>query len=224
MLNICNLQKSYSDLKVFEGLNLEIPKKSIVALTGKNGIGKTTLLNILGGITEFVGDVLLDNLSLKHDFDDYLKRTFLISNDPFLYDYLTVSEMIDFISTLAKKDSSLSETYKNKMIQYLELSPYKSVFIKNLSLGTKQKLSFIIGFLNNPDLILIDEPFVNFDRSSMHKILDFIHEYVVQTEAIVIFSTHSEDKKISEIVTHNIHISGSSDIDFKEMSIISNGV
>ncbi|MEV3223989.1 ATP-binding cassette domain-containing protein [Paenibacillus larvae] len=169
MLTICGLKKSYTGLKIFEEIDLEIPKKSIVTLTGKNGIGKTTLLNILGGISEFEGDVLLNEISLKYHFKDYLKLTWLISNDPFLYDYLTVSEMIDFIALLSNNNTCLTTAYKDNMIEYLELTRYKSVFIKNLSLGTKQKLSFIIGFLNNPKLVLIDEPFVNFDKTSMHR-------------------------------------------------------
>ncbi|MEV3651139.1 ABC transporter ATP-binding protein [Paenibacillus larvae] len=218
MLTICGLKKSYTGLKIFEEIDLEIPKKSIVTLTGKNGIGRTTLLNILGGISEFEGDVLLNEISLKYHFKDYLKLTWLISNDPFLYDYLTVSEMIDFIALLSNNNTCLTTAYKDNMIEYLELTRYKSVFIKNLSLGTKQKLSFIIGFLNNPKLVLIDEPFVNFDKTSMHRILDFIQDYVSQTESIVIFSTHSENKKINNIVTHNIHIHGSDEICFREVS------
>lgn len=212
MLKICRVKKKYTGTEIFDEINLDIPGNSIVTITGKNGIGKTTLLNILGGISDFEGDILLDKVSLKHNFEDYLKMTTLIPNEPFLYDYLTVLEMIDLVTSLSESDEIVSENFKNKMIPDLELTAFKSILIKNLSLGTKQKVSFITAFLNNPKLILIDEPFVNFDRTSMSTILTFIYEYVLKNKAIIIFSTHSEDEKLSNIVTHNIHIHGSKEI------------
>ncbi|MBJ8111715.1 ATP-binding cassette domain-containing protein [Bacillus cereus group sp. N6] len=212
MLKICKMTKTYPETKIFQDVNLEIPLKSIVTVTGRNGIGKTTLLNILGGISNFAGDVILTEVSLKNNYKDYIKLTTAIPNVPFLYDYLTVSEMIDLVISLSGVIEITAEEYKNKMIVDLELKDFNSTLIKNLSLGTKQKVAFITAFLNSPKLVLIDEPFVNFDKSSMCKILDFIKSYVLYTGAIVIFSTHSEEKKMNEIVTHNIKINGFKDV------------
>lgn len=212
MLKICKMTKMYPETKIFQDVNLEIPLKSIVTVTGRNGIGKTTLLNILGGISNFAGDVILTEVSLKNNYKDYIKLTTAIPNVPFLYDYLTVSEMIDLVISLSGVIERTAGEYKNKMIVDLELKDFNSTLIKNLSLGTKQKVAFITAFLNSPKLVLIDEPFVNFDKSSMCKILDFIKSYVLYTGAIVIFSTHSEEKKMNEIVTHNIKINGFEDV------------
>ncbi|PLR75428.1 ABC transporter ATP-binding protein [Bacillus sp. V3-13] len=212
MLHLCELHKEYSDTKVFDHIDLEIPSNSIVTITGKNGIGKTTLLNIIGGISKFQGDILLEGISLKNNYEDFIKITTLIPNDPFLYDYLTVLEMIDLVISLSDSDEKKAKEFAYKMLLELELSDFKSILIKNLSLGTKQKVAVITAFINSPKLVLIDEPFVNFDRVSMGKVLNFIKEYVSSTGAIVMFSTHSEEKEVNDIVTHNIKINGCQEI------------
>ncbi|KRD87912.1 hypothetical protein ASE51_26375 [Bacillus sp. Root147] len=219
MLKIHEMTKEYPDTKIFDKIDLEIPSKSIVTITGKNGIGKTTLLNILGGISKFEGDILFKGISLKNDYENYIKLTTLIPNVPFLYEYLTVSEMIDLVASLTGSTETIVDEFKNRMLIDLELTEFQSMLIKNLSLGTKQKVAFITAFLNSPKLILIDEPFVNFDKHSMSKILSFIEEYVSRTEAIVVFSTHSEEKKVTDIVTHNIQINGLKDIYVSEVSV-----
>lgn len=218
MLQICELNKEYSGTKVFDHVNFAIPLRSIVTVTGKNGIGKTTLLNIIGGISNFEGDILYENISLRKSYEDFIKLTTLIPNVPFLYDYLTVTEMLELVTSLTKSEEKQAKAFINKMIIELELTEFKLVLIKNLSLGTKQKVAFITAFLNSPKLILIDEPFVNFDRSSMTKVLNFLKEYVSETGSIVIFSTHSGEKEVNDIVTHNIQINGCKDIYISEVS------
>lgn len=211
MLEVMNVTKKYEEIDILNSINFVVPKGAIVSLTGKNGIGKTTLLNILGGISEFEGDINLNNISIRCNLEDYMDITTLIPTTPFLYDYLTVSEMIDLAVGILGENDNLYR-FKNEMIEQLEMKKFEDILVKNLSLGTKQKLAFIIGFLDKPKLILIDEPFVNFDETSMEKILYFIRDYTIKEEAIIIFSTHSKDLKINHLVTHNININSKEEI------------
>ncbi|MGG3572599.1 ABC transporter ATP-binding protein [Bacillus gobiensis] len=214
MLKILDLYKGYSNRTIFNGLSFTIPKQSIVSLTGINGIGKTTLLNILGGTTTFTGSISLSDTDINKNFKGYMEKTSLIPNSPFLYDYLTVSEMIELVSSLSKYNN---DDIIEELFDKLNLEGFETVFIKNLSLGTKQKVAFIIGFINNPELILIDEPFVNFDRASLKNLLSFLCTYVNKTNSIIIFSTHSIDQDIQDIVSHNLHIVSKDQIDFSRM-------
>lgn len=204
MLKLQNLTKKYADTPIFQNISLEIPVKSIVSLTGKNGIGKTTLLNMLGGISSYSGEVWLEDINMERNFRDYMDITTLIPNTPFLYDYLTVSEMIDLAISLSEQKKN--DSIVKELMTELMLFDYQSVLIKNLSLGTKQKVAFVIAFLDSPKFILIDEPFVNFDRLSFSNLLKFIYNYVMNTDSIIIFSTHSVDSQLHELVTHNIDI------------------
>ncbi|WP_181917304.1 ABC transporter ATP-binding protein [Virgibacillus dokdonensis] len=203
MLSIQNLNKEYPDKTVFHNYSVTIPKGVIISLNGINGIGKTTLLNILGGVTTFEGDISMNGFDLKKDFLAYMEITSLVPNSPFLYEYLTVSEMIDMVNTMSKTNNKL---IIQELFAKLKLSGFESVLIKNLSLGTRQKVAFIIAFIHYPKLILIDEPFVNFDRASLKNLLSFLQDYVKKNEAIIIFSTHTIDPDIQGIITHKLEI------------------
>lgn len=85
MLELINIKKRYGDSPyIFDGINLKIDKKSIVELLGENGIGKSTLLNTIGGMTKFEGDIKLNGISLKDNFKKYMEGVSLIGNTPFL--------------------------------------------------------------------------------------------------------------------------------------------
>lgn len=205
MLVLINIKKRYGDSDyILDGINFKVDNISIVELLGENGIGKSTLLNIIGGMTKFQGDIRLNEISLKDDFKKYMECISLIGNTPFLYEYLTPSETIDLIlSFLNKKklDPSL-----NEFIEEIGLNKYKETLTRELSLGTRQKLSLILALLSSPNLILLDEPFVNFDVQSRKVILHFLKNYVVQNKAILIYATHSTDTYLSDFANRKIMI------------------
>jgi len=192
MLELINIKKKYGESSViFDEIYLKVDNTSIVELIGKNGIGKSTLLNIIGGVTNFDGEILLNKFSLKNNFKKYIKGVSLIGNTPFLYDYLTPSETIEMILSfinIKRLDPSL-----NDFIEEIGLYKYKNTYTRELSLGTKQKLSLVLALLTSPNLILLDEPFVNFDIKSRKTTLDYLKNYVIQNKAILIYATHSTD-------------------------------
>ncbi|MDR9794916.1 ABC transporter ATP-binding protein [Aeribacillus pallidus] len=203
MLELINIKKRYGESAyIFDGINLKIDNMSIVELLGENGIGKSTLLNIIGGMTTFDGDIKLNNISLKDDFQKYIKEVSLIGNTPFLYDYLTPAETIDMILSFLngeRLDPSLED-----LIEKIGLYKYKNTLTRELSLGTKQKLSLILALLSSPNLILLDEPFVNFDIRSRKVILDYLKNYVMQNKAILIYATHSTDADLTDFSNQKI--------------------
>lgn len=209
MLKVKNLSKSYiRGKKVLDNISFSLPAGSFVALTGKNGIGKTTLLNILAGLTDFEGEIVFGDVCLKTPSDEsvgrYIEKTAYIPNDPFLYPYLTFSEMIELMmAVLGKKQM---DAHLQDFLSELGLMDYERVLIKNMSLGTQQKVAVVTAFLDEPQLVLMDEPFVNFDDNSLKVVLRFILDYLQQKQAIVIFSTHSQDRRVQQAISHNLHI------------------
>ncbi|MGG1480830.1 ABC transporter ATP-binding protein [Bacillus smithii] len=205
MLELINIKKRYGDSAyILDGINLKIDKKSIVELLGENGIGKSTLLNTIGGMTKFEGDIKLNGISLKDNFKKYIEAVSLIGNTPFLYEYLTPSETIDMILSFLNK-KRLDETL-DALMEEIGLHKYKDTLTRELSLGTRQKLSLILALLSSPDLILLDEPFVNLDVRSRKVILDFLKNYVVQNKAILIYATHSTDIYLSDFSNKKIRL------------------
>lgn len=196
MLELINIKKKYGESTyIFDGINLKVDNMSIVELVGKNGIGKSTLLNIIGGMTKFDGELILNKFSVKENFKEYIAGVSLIGNTPFLYDYLTPSETIDMVLSFLNRerlDSSLEH-----LIQEIGLDKYQNTYTRELSLGTRQKLSLILSLLSSPNLILLDEPFVNFDIRSRKVTLDYLKDYIIQHKAILIYATHSTDTDVA---------------------------
>ncbi|EJR50934.1 hypothetical protein IIO_06367 [Bacillus cereus VD115] len=203
MLELINIKKKYGESTyIFDGIDLKVDNMSIVELVGKNGIGKSTLLNIIGGMTKFDGELILNKLSVKANFKEYIAGVSLIGNTPFLYDYLTPSETIDMVLSFLNRgrlDSSLEN-----LIQEIGLDKYRNTYTRELSLGTRQKLSLILALLSSPNLILLDEPFVNFDIRSRKVTLDYLKDYIIQHKAILIYATHSTDTDVANFSDEKI--------------------
>ncbi|MFZ7120767.1 MAG: ATP-binding cassette domain-containing protein [Eubacteriaceae bacterium] len=207
MYTFKKIHKCYDDLTVFENIEISIENKSIVALTGKNGIGKTTLLNIMGGIIKFDGDIDYCDISLKKDYSKYMKKVSLITNENFLYEYLNLIEIIELIFSLDKNiNKNKSNIMIEELIEVLDINQYKNTITKNLSLGTRQKISIIINLINFPKIILFDEPFVNLDHKSVESLISFFGNYIEKNAGIIIFSTHSDDLRLSKFSTHTMKI------------------
>lgn len=192
MLELLDVKKKYGDSAyIFDGINLKVDHMSIVELKGENGIGKSTLLNIIAGMTKFEGDVKLNEVSIVDHFKKYMEDVSLIGNTPFLYEYLTPYETIDLILSFLNKETL--DPSLEKLIEKIRLDEYKDTLTRELSLGTRQKLSLILALLPSPNLILLDEPFVNLDVLSRDVVLDFLENYVTENNAILIYATHSTD-------------------------------
>ncbi|SHI11508.1 ATP-binding cassette domain-containing protein [Clostridium intestinale] len=207
MYVISNITKKYDDKTVFENISFNLPEKSVISLIGNNGVGKTTLLNILSGIIRFKGNVEYNGITLKDNYIEYMKNVVLISNNSFLYEYLTLDEHVKLAFSLSENlNREEFDMMLNKLIQVLNVEEYKNIIVKNLSLGTRQKVLIIISMLAMPKVILFDEPFVNLDQSSVDKLLTFLNDYNNKNNSIIIFSTHSKDRRLLEFTTHILEI------------------
>lgn len=203
MLELINISKKYNDSNyVLEGINFKSINNNIIELKGANGIGKSTLLNIIGGMTNFEGDVTLNGTSLKNNYKKYMKSVSLINNTFFLYEYLTPYEMIDMVLFFLDKQS-LSQSLK-KFSEEIRLDEYRDVLIRELSLGTKQKLALILTLIPEPNLLLLDEPFVNLDIKSRKVVLNYLKKYIEENNAILIYTTHSTDEYLSDFPNEKI--------------------
>jgi ABC-2 type transport system ATP-binding protein len=191
MLELSDVKKKYGETVVLEGINLKVNNQTVVELLGENGIGKSTLLNIIGGMTKFEGEVWLKGNSLREDYKKYMKGVSLVGNTPFLYEYLTPSETIDMV--LSFLNMKILNPELENLLEEIGLYKYNNILTRELSLGTRQKLSLILALIPCPDLILLDEPFVNLDVNSRRVVMDYLKKYVVENDAILIYATHSTD-------------------------------
>lgn len=214
MFLIKNITKAFDEKIVFKNIDISIPRGAIVSLTGKNGIGKTTLLNILAGLTRVEGNIEYNGVKINENYTSYMEKVVLLDNNTFLYDFLTLEEMYQLIKSISTVP--VTEGIYEELVEALELEEYRDMFIGNLSLGTRQKVLLICSLITLPEIILFDEPFVNLDQASVNALLSFLTKYIKERNGIIIFSTHSEDNRLKEFMTHTLKIINSETVVFSE--------
>ena len=192
-LKINNLSKTYKNgVKALDHLNLEIGA-GMFGLLGPNGAGKSSLMRTIAtlqkpdsGTIEFDGiDVLNDNMSLRKNLG-YLPQEFGV------YPNMSASALLDYMARLkgiaSKKDRKEIIT---KVLEVTNLYEQRNKSVSGYSGGMKQRFGIAQLLLNNPKLIIVDEPTAGLDPAERHRFLNVLRE--IGTNHTVIFSTHIVD-------------------------------
>lgn len=159
MIAIQNIYKKFEKLEVLSDVNLTFNKGECIALIGPNGCGKTTLIkSILGMVIPTKGDILFDQKSIlkKYKYRDQIGYMPQIGRYP---DYMTVGQIIEMIKKIRNSNEDLDED----LIKAFELEKIFDKQMRTLSGGTTQKVSAILAFLFNPDVLILDEPTAGLD-------------------------------------------------------------
>jgi ABC-type multidrug transport system ATPase subunit len=187
-IKIQNLSKRYKNVKALNNINLTINTPSMIGLIGPNGAGKSTLMKILvGQLQPTEGDILIDGVSLNKR-EKYLKeRLGYLPQDFGLYEELRVEEYLDYMASLKKIKENKKEAIKRALIM-TNLEEKRRLKIKTLSGGQKQRVGISQAMLNNPELLIVDEPTVGLDPEERIKFRNLFSEGSINK--IVVLSTH----------------------------------
>lgn len=161
--------------------------KGIYWLKGANGSGKSTLLKSLAGILHFEGDVLLEKLvSVKKNKREYRRLVNFAEAEPVFPEFLTGKELIDMF---AKAKSGTNEQ-KEFYTQTIGLQPYLNQPLGTYSSGMLKKLSLILAFMGKPKLILLDEPLITVDLTSLEVLYNWIIERNKSEDTSFVLASH----------------------------------
>lgn len=191
MIEIKNLTKIYNkDKKAVDDISLKINAGEIFAFIGHNGAGKTTTIKCLMGILNFeYGDILIDNKSIKSDAMACKKIMAYLPDNPELYENLTGLQFINFVCDMYEVPTN--ERIKN-IDKYSEMFNIKDNLndeISSYSHGMKQKIALISALSHNPRILVLDEPFVGLDPTSVFDLKKVMKE-LTSNGGCVFFSTH----------------------------------
>jgi len=159
MIEIKNIYKKFGKLEVLNDVNLTFKKGECIALIGPNGCGKTTLIkSVLGMVIPTKGDVLFDQKSIlkKYKYREQIGYMPQIGRYP---DYMTVGRIIEMIKKIRNSDQELDED----LIKAFELEKIFDKQMRTLSGGTTQKVSAVLAFIFNPEVLILDEPTAGLD-------------------------------------------------------------
>ncbi|WMM23577.1 ABC transporter ATP-binding protein [Tissierella sp. MB52-C2] len=187
-IKIQTLSKKYKNVKALNNINLAFNTPAMIGLVGPNGAGKSTLMKILvGQLKATEGEVLIDGVSLNKR-ERYLKeRLGYLPQDFGLYEELRVEEYLDYMASLKRIKENKKDEIKRVLVM-TNLEEKRKLKIKTLSGGQKQRVGIAQAMLNNPELIIVDEPTVGLDPEERIKFRNLFSEDSV--DKIVILSTH----------------------------------
>ena len=197
-----NIHKYFGDVEVLKGLDLHIKKGEVVAVVGPSGAGKTTLLQILGTLDKPLKEenyeLNLNNISLKNLGDKELSE-FRNKHIGFIFQFhqllpeFTALENVCIPAFIAKKPKQETEEKAKNILNFLGLSHRTKHKPNELSGGEQQRVAVARALINDPSVILADEPSGNLDSESaknLHKLFFKLRDEFGQTFVII---THNEE-------------------------------
>ena len=198
MIKIQNLKKAYKDCVALDTVSMHIRKGEFVAIIGASGSGKTTMLNIIGGLdTDYMGSCVVRNKEMSSLSDvecctlrsRYISYVYQFFN---LISFLTVKENVCLASQI--KGKKVDEKELDQVLKLLGLEQKKDSFANELSGGQQQRVAIARAILAHTDIILADEPTGNLDGENAKNVMDILKALNKEGKTIV-FVTH--DLKIA---------------------------
>ena len=190
MLRIENLTKRYGEKKAVDGLSLHIRPGEIYGFIGHNGAGKTTTLKSVAGILQFdAGEIYIGGDSVREKPLECKRKIAYIPDNPDLYEYMTGIKYLNFIADIFGVDAASRRERIRRYADAFELTGDLAQPIAAYSHGMKQKLAIIAAWLHEPQLILMDEPFVGLDPKAAHLLKGMMRE-ICDRGGAIFFSTH----------------------------------
>ncbi|MDF0717266.1 ABC transporter ATP-binding protein [Muricauda sp. 334s03] len=208
MIKATNIQKSYGDLKVLQGVDLEIKKGEVVSIVGASGAGKTTLLQILGTLdipTNKGESTLLINDTDVNQLNDKNLAQFRNEHIGFIFQFhqllpeFTALENVCIPAFIKKTPKSEAEKRAKELLDFLGLKDRYDHKPNALSGGEQQRVAVARSLMNNPSVVLADEPSGNLDSESA----DNLHK--------LFFQLRDEFGQTFVLVTHNLQLADMAD-------------
>lgn len=209
-----NISKNYQDgeqvIEVLKNVSLEVAQGEFVAIVGPSGAGKSTFLSIAGALlspTEgetAIGGTTLNNMSEKALTKVRLGKVGFIFQGANLIPYLNVRDQLLVIAELSGEKGSAAKERADKLLQELGLTARQNNYPESLSGGEKQRVAIARALMNDPDIILADEPTASLDANRGHKVVQMIADEVKRKNKAAIMVTH--DERVLDLVDRVIRI------------------
>lgn len=187
IISIKDVRKYFKDVKAVDDVSIEIKKGEYVALLGPNGAGKTTLVEMVEGI-QFPnhGEILIDGKHWKGNEEILHRKIGLSLQETRFMDKLSVIETLQLFSSFY----GYNEKRVEEILDEVNLREKRKTYIEKLSGGQRQRLALGIALLNDPELLLLDEPTTGLDPTARREIWDILTRLKTERNTTMILTTH----------------------------------
>lgn len=201
MIRLQRVRKTYDGQKnIVDDLDFEIRKGELVVLVGESGCGKTTTMKMINRLIEpDSGDIYIDGHNIKSFNKNELRRNIgYVIQDIGLFPHLTVRKNVSIVPLLCKKDKAEVNRAVEDLLRLVNLPPeeYADRYPGELSGGQQQRVGFARALANNPDIILMDEPFSALDPITREQLQNELLSLQEELHKTIVFVTHDIDEAI----------------------------
>ena len=193
MISIQGVSKHFGEFQALEHIDLEVEKGEFVVLLGASGCGKSTLLNLITGFNRPTGGRIIVNGREVNKVDPHCGMVF---QQYALFPWLTVLENVAFGLKMKGIKRSERNEVAMRFIEMVGLKDFENRFPNALSGGMRQRVSIARVLANDPDVILLDEPFAALDAMTRQVLQDELLRIYEQSKKTIVFITHSIDEAL----------------------------
>ncbi len=194
IVEIKNVSVFYNKRQILNNLNLKIKKQEILGMLGPNGVGKSTIFNLITGLkAPNYGEIIIDgnnvnNLPINERFTKF--KLGLVPQYGGLIHDLTLLDNLKLVSEIHIKEKGLREEKINKLVSQFEFDALLNIKAKHLSGGQKKKLVIAMALVNDPKILLLDEPFAALDILTIKMLQEIILNLQATDEISVVICDH----------------------------------
>ena len=188
-IELKNVSKKNKGVLVLDNINLYMESGKIYGLKGRNGSGKTMLMRAVSGLIKVSGDVIIDDKKLGKDISFPDSIGLLIENPAFISNYTGFENL----KTLASIRSRIKDETIRDVMEEIGLNPDDKRVFKKYSLGMKQRLGIAAAVMENPDIIILDEPVNAIDEAGIVQVRDILHKHR-ERGALIIIACHDSEE------------------------------
>lgn len=200
MIEFKNITKIYQDKKVVDNLSFRINQGELLVLVGPSGSGKTTTLKMINRLVELdEGEILIKDRSIKaYNLRELRLNTGYVLQQIALFPNLTVQENIELISEIKKIPKKEREEKASSLLEKVGLDPklYLTRYPSQLSGGEQQRIGILRSIIENPEILLMDEPFSALDPISRKQLQDLIKVLHKEFGMTIVFVTHDMQEAV----------------------------
>ena len=188
ILKVENLSKKFGQKEILKNVSFEINEGDILAFIGPNGAGKTTTIKCMLGLQKMTnGTVLINGYDIKHDFVKAIEKVGCLVESPDVYMYLTGLENLKMQASLYK---NITEEEVTRVIKLVKLEKRINDKVSKYSLGMRQRLGIAIALLNNPNLLILDEPTNGLDPEGIKDLRELLIK-LSKNKVGILISSHN---------------------------------
>lgn len=190
MLEVRGLAKRFHGIPAVADVSFNAPPGEITALLGPNGSGKSTTFRMITGLIEpSTGEILYRGVPIATDLLAHKQRLGYVPEEPHLYPHLTGAEYLELVGQLRGMASDRLNAKIEQFLRLLSLWSDRYTFLSEYSKGMKQKVLIAAALLDNPEIVLLDEPFTGLDVTSAMVLRELVRSLAAAGK-VVVFSSH----------------------------------